>query len=380
MTRISNDTTGFIVTATGSKQFCRRWSGPVNPKKQPGQKPVAKVPIIIDHDSGATVDDPWLVGLAADIRSAIMDFNSHTSAAVEAVIHVGEKLAEAKSVVGHGRFLAWVAVNCDLSERSVQDYLRLYEHRDEVRVKYAAGAADFSMRAALKALATPMTGPRARRTLPRAREKRFGAYQGEPRQAGERAGSVRHSASRGLKFRSESQLIGWEAVPQGEVLGARLFVEIYPGIVGAPARVVVHGLPRLEALQFLRLGVQLRSVGADTVDEGLCLFAAEAVLRSQVVDLVVLAACHAAPVGLTPVALVVCHVDLRCSGSAPKQRPHGPSSAFHRLNQPGSGLPRAAAQCRAVLAPRQQMVFPTGKQPGAALLVRCPSTRKDGRD
>ena len=37
---------GAIVAATGSRQFSRRWSGPQNPKGQPGQKPVAKAPAV----------------------------------------------------------------------------------------------------------------------------------------------------------------------------------------------------------------------------------------------------------------------------------------------------------------------------------------------
>jgi hypothetical protein len=161
MTRIFDDMIGTIVASTSSKQFSRRWSGPKNPMGRPGQKPVAKPPVVIDHGPGTTLDDPWLVDLVAEIRSAIEAFNNHTSAAVDAVIRVGERLAEAKKVIGHGRFLGWVAANCHLSERSVQDYLRLYEHRDQVRAKYAAGSADFSMRSALKMLAKPREGSAA---------------------------------------------------------------------------------------------------------------------------------------------------------------------------------------------------------------------------
>jgi Protein of unknown function (DUF3102) len=150
---LSTDTSGAIIaSAGGNKQFTRGWSGPPNPKARPGQKPVAKIVEVLPPEKP---DDPRLVELAGEIRNSIKEFGAHTTAAIEAVISVGEKLLEAKDVAGHGRFLGWVAANCDLSERSVQDYIRIYEHRDQVRAKYAAGAADFSMRSALKALATP---------------------------------------------------------------------------------------------------------------------------------------------------------------------------------------------------------------------------------
>jgi len=157
----TNDTSGAIIASADSRQFSRGWSGPSNPKGRPGQKPVVKAPSV--EVLPPAPDDPRLVELATEIRAAVEAFGTHTMAAIEAVIRAGEKLGEAKRLAGHGKFLAWVATNCALSERSVQDYLRIYEHRDQIRVKYAAFAADFSMRSALKTLATPRVNGEDRR-------------------------------------------------------------------------------------------------------------------------------------------------------------------------------------------------------------------------
>ena len=104
-----------------------------------------------------TTADTKLIGLALEIRTAIDDYKSYSIGRMEAVIRVGEKLQEAKKIAGHSHFLGWVATNCDLGERSVQDYLRVYEHRELLRSKYAAGAADFSIRSALQLLVKPKT-------------------------------------------------------------------------------------------------------------------------------------------------------------------------------------------------------------------------------
>jgi hypothetical protein len=72
-------------------------------------------------------------------------------AALSHAINAGELLTEAKAGVPHGSWGAWLADNFEGSERTAQAYMKLYRRRDEIR----NGAADLSLRGALKALSAP---------------------------------------------------------------------------------------------------------------------------------------------------------------------------------------------------------------------------------
>lgn len=50
---------------------------------------------------------------------------------VQDAIRAGEILALVKTRVGHGDFLAWVKANCRFSERTAQNYMRLYAYRSK---------------------------------------------------------------------------------------------------------------------------------------------------------------------------------------------------------------------------------------------------------
>lgn len=61
--------------------------------------------------------------------------------AVQHAIKCGALLIEQKKACGHGKFLAWVKANCDFSERTARDYMRVAESPNRQR------AADLSIRA-----------------------------------------------------------------------------------------------------------------------------------------------------------------------------------------------------------------------------------------
>jgi hypothetical protein len=69
--------------------------------------------------------------------------------AVSNAIAAGELLLEAKTQVGHGEWLPWLAENCDISERTAQAYMRLARAPLEKR----NAVADLPLREALAAIA-----------------------------------------------------------------------------------------------------------------------------------------------------------------------------------------------------------------------------------
>jgi hypothetical protein len=88
-----------------------------------------------------------------EIARLIRSEHQATSAALSsAVIHAmaaGDLLIEAKAAVPHGQWLPWLADNCtELSERTVQLYMKLAKHRATIEkeiAKSAMGVADLTL-------------------------------------------------------------------------------------------------------------------------------------------------------------------------------------------------------------------------------------------
>lgn len=51
---------------------------------------------------------------------------------IKALITCGEILFLKKQSLAHGRWLPWVRQHLDFSEKTAQNYLRVYQHRDEI--------------------------------------------------------------------------------------------------------------------------------------------------------------------------------------------------------------------------------------------------------
>lgn len=89
--------------------------------------------------------------LAAEINQAHDQAIRAAQSTLKHAIAVGERLIEAKALVGHGKWLPWLIENCTFSERMAQNYMRLAKHQDEVKSK-SATVADLTVRAALDQL------------------------------------------------------------------------------------------------------------------------------------------------------------------------------------------------------------------------------------
>ncbi len=69
-------------------------------------------------------------------------------------IEAGELLLKAKKVVSHGEWLSWLKLNCIVSARLAQTYMRLAREREQIEAK-CADSALLSNDSALKLLASP---------------------------------------------------------------------------------------------------------------------------------------------------------------------------------------------------------------------------------
>jgi Protein of unknown function (DUF3102) len=112
-----------------------------------------------------------LDSLAEEINVEHRAFIGTFRKTLEHGIRCGELLAQAKEQCPHGTWLAWLAENFEGSARVAQEYMRLYNHRDEIRAK-TRDSADLSVSGALKELAAPASNipARERVILDRARE------------------------------------------------------------------------------------------------------------------------------------------------------------------------------------------------------------------
>jgi hypothetical protein len=48
-------------------------------------------------------------------------------------IRIGELLSEQKASLKHGEFIPWIKANLPFTERTAQNYMRLYQHRDQLK-------------------------------------------------------------------------------------------------------------------------------------------------------------------------------------------------------------------------------------------------------
>jgi Protein of unknown function (DUF3102) len=92
--------------------------------------------------------------LAAKIRNAFQEMTKVMRTAVRIGLDAGDALNAAKQQVPDGEWGRWLKNNCYLSQRTVQVYMQLANHRDEVETKLAE-IPDLSLRVARKLIAKP---------------------------------------------------------------------------------------------------------------------------------------------------------------------------------------------------------------------------------
>jgi Protein of unknown function (DUF3102) len=88
--------------------------------------------------------------LAGEINAAHAAVKLHTTATIEEAMNAGDRLREAKELVGHGGWLPWLREHCPhVSERTAHNYMRQAKCRSQIESRIRS-AADFSQRDALE--------------------------------------------------------------------------------------------------------------------------------------------------------------------------------------------------------------------------------------
>ncbi len=78
---------------------------------------------------------------------------------LEQAIQAGEALTEAKKVVGHGKWLVWLAENCpDVGQRSAAKYMQIYQASRDGKLSQISTGANSSINAVVAALSSPRRG------------------------------------------------------------------------------------------------------------------------------------------------------------------------------------------------------------------------------
>lgn len=85
-----------------------------------------------------------------DIDIITEEINFYKQQAGMAILEIGKRLAEAKSQLSHGEWLPWLEEKVEFSERSAQQYIRLWREYGK-----SATVADLGVRKALVLLALP---------------------------------------------------------------------------------------------------------------------------------------------------------------------------------------------------------------------------------
>nr|DAY82835.1 MAG TPA: Protein of unknown function (DUF3102) [Caudoviricetes sp.] len=85
-----------------------------------------------------------------DIGIITEEINFYKQQAGMAILEIGKRLAEAKSQLSHGEWLPWLEEKVEFSERSAQQYIRLWKEYGK-----SATVADLGVRKALVLLALP---------------------------------------------------------------------------------------------------------------------------------------------------------------------------------------------------------------------------------
>ena len=104
------------------------------------------------------IDRQELFDLADVINAEHKAFRRAFKATFRSGLMAGDKLLEAKELVGHGGWGSWVAENCEFSDRTAQVYMQLARNRDRVeQILKTAVPADLSITSVLREIAAPET-------------------------------------------------------------------------------------------------------------------------------------------------------------------------------------------------------------------------------
>jgi Protein of unknown function (DUF3102) len=86
--------------------------------------------------------------IAASINEHLTAAEAATRRGLEHAIAAGLLLIEAKELVGHGEWLAWLQANCQIGQRQAQTYMRLTRNRHRLEAVKSAATAHLTIAAA----------------------------------------------------------------------------------------------------------------------------------------------------------------------------------------------------------------------------------------
>lgn len=92
--------------------------------------------------------------IAQTVKVEHIEFEISLRNSMERAIHIGRLLSEAKELVKHGEWGKWVEDNCNFSERTAQNFMRLHSKYPEL--SKAQPVADLTYKKALALLAEPV--------------------------------------------------------------------------------------------------------------------------------------------------------------------------------------------------------------------------------
>src|SRR5262245_23407535 len=91
--------------------------------------------------ANAVISSNRLPVIAASINDHLAAAEAATRRGLEHAVAAGQLLIEAKELVGHGEWLAWLQTNCHVGIRQAQAFMRLARHRHRLdSLKYAPSA------------------------------------------------------------------------------------------------------------------------------------------------------------------------------------------------------------------------------------------------
>jgi Protein of unknown function (DUF3102) len=96
-----------------------------------------------------TQDSANLTTLAATVRAGLAAIAHAEGQKLTHALTIGDALAAAKVLAGHGGWLLWLETCGGLSARSARDYMRLAAHRPQIEA-YRQHAADLTIRGTLR--------------------------------------------------------------------------------------------------------------------------------------------------------------------------------------------------------------------------------------
>jgi hypothetical protein len=69
-----------------------------------------------------------------EIKREIAELNNSLKMSVHKAIRIGELLVEQKEIVGHGFFTQWIENNLDITDRTAQKYMKLFQYHDKTEL------------------------------------------------------------------------------------------------------------------------------------------------------------------------------------------------------------------------------------------------------